>query len=275
MAKFLRGLAQAGAWACFDEFNRIDVEVGAGLAQRGATQLADAAGAQPERCTTSCTIHASQRLHFAPVVGNKGGAHFTDRRSQRLHLVSPLGRPPPAPPPSQVLSVIAQQLGALQAAQRAAAATVALGGREVRLAPGCGVFATMNLGYVGRTELPDNLKVGDTPDSRMDVGMCESHRVCLLQCHGRGRRWGPGGGGGCPCRGLFCACWQVRRRLGLRPHRRPAATRARRRRCCGRSRWRRPTPLSSRRCCCLRRALRQQRAWRARRPRCTPSQPAS
>lgn len=60
--------------------------------------------------------------------------------------------------PLQVLSVVAQQLAAIQAALAARAAEVTIAEHTVPLAPSCGVFVTMNPGYADRSELPDNLQ---------------------------------------------------------------------------------------------------------------------
>lgn len=67
----------------------------------------------------------------------------------------------------EVLSVIAQQLLTIRRALLQNAPEFRFEDDLILLKPTCGVFVTMNPGYAGRTELPDNLKVCFRPVSMM------------------------------------------------------------------------------------------------------------
>lgn len=89
--------------------------------------------------------------------------------------------------------MVAQQLLTVQNALRAGLDRFWFEGRPIRLVPSCGVFITMNPGYAGRTELPDNLEVrcwfcvGPNSPSSWSQGSKASRRLTASECQ-RGRR---------------------------------------------------------------------------------------
>ena len=104
IADIFKGLAQSGTWGCFDEFNRISIEVLSVVA-------------------TQVQI-LQEGIKYFSIIANREDKFKTA---------------PPGMPPEKVGSVT-------------------LMGDVIGLIPTIGIYITMNPGYAGRTELPENLK---------------------------------------------------------------------------------------------------------------------
>lgn len=138
MGKIYKGLAQSGLWGCFDEFNRINLDVLSVCAQQVDLPCIVLMLIEPE---AHCPAGLSISLHWSPELAVS--CCFCGTCSDiYAHLTYEL----------QVYCV-------LSAIRERKKQFVFTDGSTVSLDPRVGFFITMNPGYAGRQELPENLKV--------------------------------------------------------------------------------------------------------------------
>lgn len=111
-----KGLAQTGVWGCFDEFNRISVEVLSVVAVQVKT-IQDAVRNKKQRSELRRHNVEEWSLLFTECMYFDLNAHGI-LCVHRFHFL----------------------------------------GEEIELRPTVGIFITLNPGYAGRAELPENLK---------------------------------------------------------------------------------------------------------------------
>ncbi len=81
-----------------------------------------------------------------------------------------------------MLSVVATQIATVMHAIKEGKKRFIFLGQEIRLIPTCGIFVTMNPGYAGRSELPDNLKAILRPVSMMVPDFTLIAEIMMFRC---------------------------------------------------------------------------------------------
>lgn len=145
-ARLFSGLIQTGAWTCLDEFNRINIEVLSVIAEQVRLDPYPRSGL----CYNIRRMLRVSHTLSKYVVPNSGVHDATVPTSGNAISNVVRGK--------QSLSVRFTQLMVLRNARLARATVVVFEGRELPL-KNHHVVVTMNPGYAGRAELPNNLQV--------------------------------------------------------------------------------------------------------------------